>query len=392
VRIASVSTDYPGPGEPGRGLFVQRRLAALSHMAEVRVLHLQPWFPWLRPVPSTNGHDNDAESPPASHVRMFYLPGVFKHLDSHWVRKAVLPRLRRLEADGPVDLIDAHFGYPEGVGCARAALELGKPVFITMRGLERPILRDRRRGPQLVWALKRCTGIICVADALKELAIQQGVDPAKVRAIPNAVDRGLFRPGDQEKARRALGIDRRDRLIVCVGMLVHGKGQHLLVEALAGLRKSHPDLRLVLIGGQAHEPRYPERLRQLIESLGLTDAVLLTGSQPAKRVATWLQAADLFALPTYDEGCCNSILEALACGIPVVTTPAGDNPRLVDTPERGLLTPMDDVRGLGEALEKALSMSWDHESIAGYSADYTWEEAARQTVSFFEERLAAIGR
>jgi glycosyltransferase involved in cell wall biosynthesis len=388
VRIVSVSTDYPGPGNPRRGLFVQRRLAALNRLADVRVVHLQPWFPLLRPRPS-RGPEPFHDEPPTVRPGMFYLPGMLKGLDSHWVKRAVLPAVRALEAEGTVDLIDAHFGYPDGVGCVKAALRLRRPVFITMRGLERPILQTRWRGSQLLWALRQCTGIVAVSHSLRDLAEAHGIDPAKIRVIPNAVDRQLYRPGDRHAARAALGVAPDAKLIVCVGMLIHGKGQHLLLRAAASLLPQHPTLRVVLIGGPAHEPAYPQSLRRLALDLGLGERVVMTGSLPPQQVVTWLQAADLFALPTFDEGCCNAVLEAMASGVPVVTTPAGDNAGLVDAPRRGLLVPIDDAGGLSAGLDAGLGRRWDPSTIAAYGDGYSWDEVARQTLEFFHERLGA---
>ncbi|HYT90551.1 MAG TPA: glycosyltransferase [Gemmataceae bacterium] len=389
MRIISVTTEYPGPGNPRGGLFVQRRLAALSRIEDVHVIHLEPWFPLLRPRARPTTQNGYPDHPPAVRPGMFYLPGVLKGLDSYWVKKAVVPAIRALEGEGQADLIDAHFGYPEGVGCVKAALKLRLPAFITMRGLERPVLRYRWRGSQLLWALKQCAGIICVSQSLRDLALVHGIDPEKIRVIPNAVDRELFRPGDRDAARATLGIDRGTPLIVCVGMLVHGKGQHLLLQALSRLRIWHSDLRLVLVGGPAHEPSYPESLRQMTKELGLSEAVVMTGSQSPQQVVTWLRAADLFALPTFDEGCCNAILEAMACGLPVVTTPAGDNAVLVEPPHRGLLVPINNAEALAEGIRQALARSWERDRIAQYGAGYTWDEVARQTARFFRERLAA---
>jgi glycosyltransferase involved in cell wall biosynthesis len=239
----------------------------------------------------------------------------------------------------------------------------------------------------MVWALRQCTGIICVARALQELALAQDIPGEKIRVIPNAVDRQTYRPSPQGEARRLLGISGGERFIVAVGMLVQGKGHHILVRAFSRLLEKHRDLRLVLIGGETHEPRYPRELRKLIGELGLADRAVLAGSQSPQRVVTWLQAADLFALPTFDEGCCNAILEAMACGLPVVTTPVGDNAALIDPPRRGLLAPVKNADALAEVLEAALSQSWDRGEIARHGAEYTWDEVANQTGDFFRERL-----
>src|SRR5262249_53308221 len=139
-------------------------------------------------------------------------------------------------------------------------------------------------------------------------------------------------------------------------------------------------------GGPAHEPEYPSRLRALIGALGVGESVVLPGSQPPDVVARWLNAADLFCLPTFDEGCCNAILEALSCGVPVVPTPAGDNFLHIDPPRRGLIAPIGDVDALTEEVEAGLELSWDRDEIARYGSDQTWEEVARQTATFFAER------
>jgi glycosyltransferase involved in cell wall biosynthesis len=320
---------------------------------------------------------------------MFYLPGILKGLDSYWVMRAVLGALREIRRVHSLDLLDAHFGYPEGVGCVKAALAVNLPAFITMRGLERQILRYRWRRQQLIWALHRCAGIISVSESLRALAAECGVPPEKIEVIPNAVDRETFRLGDHEHARRVLGVKPDERLIVSVGMLVEGKGHHNLVDAIAHLRTKYAHLRLAIIGNAAHEPAYPEFLRRRIGEQNLGDSVQLTGSLPPEIVATWLQAADAFALATYDEGCCNAILEAMACGLPVVTTPAGDNARLVAPPERGYIVPIGQSSALCEALESALDATWNRESIARYDADYTWNEVANRTARYFRKRIGA---
>jgi teichuronic acid biosynthesis glycosyltransferase TuaC len=393
MRIASVSIDYPSPWNPHRGLFIQRRLAALSRLEDVTVVNPVPWFPILRAWPGDRpSMTNDQASPGVTHRRMFYLPGILKGLDSHWVKTAVLAALGEIGRVQPVDILDAHFGYPEGAGCVEAALALKLPVFITMRGLERQILPHRWRGGQLLRALRRCTGIIAVSESLKSLAAEHGIAPEKIEVIPNAVDRQTFRIGDRNEARRALGIELSDQLIVSVGMLVAGKGHHHLVDAIARLRTKHDRLRLVIVGGNAHERAYPDFLRRKINERKVQDCVQLTGPEPPEAVAKWLQAADVFALSTYDEGCCNAILEAMACGLPVVTTPAGDNAILVAPPRRGFIVPFGWSNALCEALGTALQTSWDRESIAGYAADYSWEETARRTVQFFREQIGRSER
>jgi glycosyltransferase involved in cell wall biosynthesis len=110
-------------------------------------------------------------------------------------------------------------------------------------------------------------------------------------------------------------------------------------------------------------------------------------------VAVWLRAADLFVLPTAREGCCNAILEALASGLPVVTTPVGDNARFVVDGTNGLIVPVDDVAGFAEAMVRGLAqLAWDPLQISRNLQVGQWDSVARQVVTFFEEQLQRAPR
>ena len=114
------------------------------------------------------------------------------------------------------------------------------------------------------------------------------------------------------------------------------------------------------------------------------------GRIPSAEVARWLQAADVFALATSREGCCNAILEALAAGRPVVTTPAGDNAHFVRDGVNGYVVPIDDAEATAAALERALSRKdWDAEAISAGLEVGGWDDVARDVLGFFRERVAA---
>ncbi len=393
LRIASVCKNYPSAWMPTHGVFVRRRLEALAALAEVRLIQPVPWFPLVRPLPAgwrTAAHPGS----PVVWQRqpMFYLPGVFKRWDARWLERALWPQLSAWHDCGQLDLIDAHFGYPEGLGSVYLAQRLRVPVFITLRGLESVYLRKPRIGPRLAWALQQATGLVAVSHSLAEVAKEHGVPAERVRVIPNAVDDELFHPGDFAAARRSLGIEVDGPLVVSVGLLLAGKGHHLAIRALAALRARHPRARLAVLGAAAHEPGYPGQLARLTQELGLADAVLLPGAVPPDQVATWLQAADVFALATFREGCCNAVLEALASGLPVVTTPVGDNARYVRDDENGYLVPVDNAAALGLALGRALDRGWDRQAIAAHLRGDGWAGVARQLMAFFQERLAAVKR
>lgn len=391
VRVLSVCRYLPDPGSPAAGGFVFERVAAMAALTPVTILQPVPYFPVLRPLPGwarEPGHAHAGRR--IDHAAMFYLPGVLKSLDAIWLERSVRRALPRLGGVGAFDVVDAHFGYPDGVGCVRVARRHSLPAFVTVRGLETDVVEDPSTGPKLVQALNEATGVVSVSHSLRDLLVRRGVDASQFRVIPNAVDRQRFQPGDRREARARLGLPADFPLVVCVGNLIELKRHHVLIEAFARLRASQPAAQLAIVGGGEAEPAYEVRLRRLADDAGVREAVRFVGRIPSSEVAQWLQAADVFALATSREGCCNSILEALASGRPVVTTPAGDNAHFVRDGVNGRIVPIDDVEATTAALDDVLSRrDWDAAAISRGLEVGGWQDVAAAVLGFFRERTAA---
>jgi glycosyltransferase involved in cell wall biosynthesis len=391
VRVLSVCHYLPDPGHPAAGGFVLTRIAAMGLQTPLKILQPVPYFPVLRPLPAWARDDShEAGGQRIHHAPMFYVPRVMKSLDGAWLERAVIRALPRLGGPEAFDAVDAHFGYPDGVGCVRAARRHGLPAFVTVRGLETDVVEDPATGPQLVAGLNEASGVISVSHTLRDLLVSRGVKESQFRVIPNAVDRVRFHPGDKGQARRGLGLPADGDLIVSVGNLIELKRHHVIIQAFAGLRQVRKDVQLAIVGGGEAEPAYAARLRRMAETAGLGEAVRFVGRIPAAGVALWLQAADVFALATSREGCCNSVLEALASGRPVVTTPAGDNAHFVHDGLNGRIVPIDDVDATAAALDGALARrDWDAEGISRGLDVGGWNDVAREVLGFFRERTAA---
>ncbi|TWU55680.1 glycosyltransferase [Rubripirellula reticaptiva] len=383
MNVLSVCTNLPTQQSPLCGLFVRRRLEELAKLVPTRALAPQPWFPLVRPrrtdpAISTENLTVDAAS-------MFYFPGVAKSLDGFWLDRCVDRWLDGMDPKVVSDaILDAHFGYPEGVGCWRVAKRRGMPIFITIRGLEVDLFGRSSRGDQLLQALCEATGVIAVSHSLKAAAVTAGVPADQITVIPNGVDAATYSTGDQANARSSIGYESAGKLVVSVGNLKAVKGHDILVRAVANIQ-SDCDFQLVCIGGGV-ESAWGKSLQDLANELNVQDRVHFVGSKPPNEVADWLRAADLFALASRREGCCNAVLEALSTGLPVVATDAGDNSRYLEEPWAGVLVATESPIDLGVAIKSCLERKPDRPLIAKTVADVTWASVAKTVVQCLTSR------
>jgi glycosyltransferase involved in cell wall biosynthesis len=221
--------------------------------------------------------------------------------------------------------------------------------------------------------LAGAAGVIAVSEDLRRRAIALGAEPGNVTTILNGCDSSIFHPGSREEARRETGYLESGRLILFVGSALKTKGMAELLEAFGGLLRRAPDARLAVIG----DGEYKETFERHAAAAGILDRIRMLGRLPSERVAPWMRAADVFCLPSYSEGCPNVIVEALACGCPVVATNVGGIPELCGE-SSSILVPAHQPESLRAALETALDKPWDRDAIAR-SFHRGWGQVARET-------------
>jgi len=391
LRVLLFSTVFPNAEQPHHGVFVRERMRAYPEDVKVRVVAPVPWFPLVsglrpgfRPEVEERGMQQGVT---VLHPRFLSFPGIFKCLDGLLMFLWTLPTLRRMRRELPFDVIDAHFAYPEGLAAVLAGLFFRVPVTITLRGTLPLIAPFRLRRPQLRFALRRAARVIAVSETLRQDAVALGIPAEKVRVIGNGIDPEIFHPQDRTEARRALGLPKYGPLLVSVGTLSRRKGFHLVMEAMARLKKPWPTLRFALVGGDGAEGAMSAELKALAQRLGIADRVIFAGPRKSAELAPWYGAADLFVLPTEHEGSPNVVLEALACGTPVVATPVGSIPELLDSPETGLLVERD-VESIAAGIDAALKRSWDRDRVRARVAARPWSVVGAEQA---EELWAAVG-
>jgi teichuronic acid biosynthesis glycosyltransferase TuaC len=387
MRILVLSSVFPNAAQPTFGVFVRARVEHMARRSDVLVVAPVAWFPLNRllrgrarsAVPARERQDTLT----VHHPRFFSVPGVLKCFDGLFYFLCVLPHVWRLRRSFKFDLIDAHFTYPDGV----AACLLGKvfrcPVSVTLRGTEVPISRFRLRRPQLAWSLRHVDRVLSVSESLRDLAVRLGAPADRTRVIPNGIDGTAFAPGSKGLARATLRLPLERPLLVSVGALSSRKGHQRVLAALPEVLRHQPDLLYVVVGGRTSEGDTGPLLRQRIEDLGLSASVRLVGTRPHEEIPLWLAASDVFCLATSNEGRPNALMEALACGIPVVTTRVGGNAEIIESGRNGFLVPLDDPRALARALVRAFEADWDHAAIAAPWQARGWDCTAEAVLSEF---------
>ena len=380
IRVLTFTTLFPNPAEPGRGIFVRNRLAAIAPLIDLLVV--APVNAGRNPrVLGTPFRRRDAAGFDVLHPRFAVLPGMMKQWDAGFLFGEVWPQIRSALGSARVELVDAHYAYPDGAAGARLARELGVPYVLSVRGSDLEVLaRDPSRRAAIERSLRDAAAVIAVSRSLVRRALELGADAGRVHLVPNGVDTVGFRPLDRARAREELHLDDAEQIVLAVGRLDRVKGLDLLVAGVAELvrRGGHRNLRARLVG------EGPERqaLEDAVRAAGAGEAVRFHGVQSPEKLPLWYAASDVVALLSHSEGCPNVVLEALACGRPVVATAVGGIPDLIQEGENGLLVDARNPDQVADRLHEALSATWDTQAIAA-RARRSWDTVAGEQLEIY---------
>ena len=228
------------------------------------------------------------------------------------------------------------------------------------------------------FSLKNAAKIFSVSRYLIDLAKTriQDIPENKISIIPNGVDPVTFKRLEKYECRKKLKIPSDSRVLISVGGLVERKGHHRVLQILPIVKKQFPDILYIIAGGGGVEGDMTSALHDLVQKLDLEDNVRFTGEIPQASLNVYLSAADIFVLSTRFEGWPNVFFEAMACGLPVVTTLICGNKEIVQDGFNGFLVPFDDGSALSIAVTDALKKKWDREKIKDFACSRPWETVA----------------
>jgi len=385
MKIITFSTLFPNAANPQHGSFVAERLKHLieSGSVDATVVAPVPWFPAASSL-----------FPEYSRWSMVPRAGVFEGAQVLHPRYPVIPKIgmsiapallalwtlrtirRVIDEGGGVDVIDAHYFYPDGVAAALLGRWLDRPVVITGRGTDLNLIPQYRLPrSQIRWAAAQATELATVSKSLRDVLIALGVPESKTCVLRNGVDLEVFAAStDRMQIRAELGV--RGASILSVGNLVELKGHHLVIKALQSLPE---DIELRIAG----EGPMESSLRRIARDRGVENRVHFLGRLDRPALVKAYNAADLLVLASSREGMANVLLESMSCGTPVMATKVGGSPEIVNDLVGGLV-PEREPGALALGIKRLLERGINRDVVRRYAENFSWEATTQGQLEMFE--------
>jgi glycosyltransferase involved in cell wall biosynthesis len=378
LKIAVISRYFPSSGEPWQGRSAYQTLRALDSQADVHVFYPNSAYPsFLRPRSRLYAGLDHSYSPPGVSVSYHdypALPLLSRPFNGAMVSRTLLPHVRAFRPD----LIFSIFLYPDSYAALQIAKRLRVPLVAMGIGSDVHSIGDRLSAMYTRKVLKQTDFLVTVSEDLRQQALAMGARPQASRSILNGCDLSVFHVRDSAEARRQLNLAADAQIVLYIGRMDLRKGLRELVEASTKIYPTHPNLQVYMVGEGPDRPL----IMQAIESAGAAGYIHTMPPCKPDDVALWMAAANLVTLPSYMEGCPNVVLEALACGRPVVATCVGGIPEIMSD-SCGRLIPPRDATALAQALDAVLSANWDAASISRHRSR-SWSAVARELLDVFE--------
>jgi len=342
-----------------------------------------PWFPFesgyfARYSRYTNVPLHETRnSVDVYHPRFLAIPKLGMPINPMMIAMGSMSTIRKIVANGyEFDAIDAHYFYPDGVAAMLVGAKFRKPVVITARGTDINLIPKYLIPRKLIqFAGKRAAKIVTVCQALKESVVELGIPEEKITVLRNGVDLSRFKPLNKSHCREKFGL--RRKTLLSVGYLIERKGNHIIIEAL----KQLPDVDLMIVGEGEEEAA----LKSLARRCGVSDRVKFIGSVKQDKLPEYYSAVDALILASSREGWANVLLEAMACGTPVVATNVWGTPEVVRSPCAGVLMEKRAPDALASALNNLFLNYPERLSTRQYAEGFSWDATTVGQKQMFAE-------
>jgi len=362
VKILAISHLFPNLKETRYGIFVARQLSEIRRLgAEITVIVPRVWCPSLvRHFERWNNQDHKCplcrfEGIETFSIPYLRLPGNFYNRWSGLAAfRAMKNKALEIHNSRKFDVIYATDFFPDGDAAVRLAKYLKLPAVCLCIGVDVNITAQSSGiiYRHFVRTAKALNGTLAcgqsVANGIKAVT---GKNPLCVYGV---LDLETFSPvPDKIPARKELNLPLDKTIVLYAGYLTKRKGVYELLEAIYRVQKKCPDILLLLCGAGPEETT----LRRLIREKGIEHTVRMASEIEPEQMNKWMQASDMFVLASHTEGMPNVVMEAMACGLPVVATAVGGLPGAVGDCDGAILVPSENIDELEKAILKVISNS-----------------------------------
>jgi len=352
MKVLIITNLFPNNRQPGRGIFNQQQFRELAQMCELKIIAPLPWCPRF-----LSRWDNCAQVPDKEmidgievfHPRYLVTPKIGRSFYGYFLYLGIIPTIKKVAQSFSFDIILATWAYPDAFAGMLTAKHFKKPLVIKVHGSDVNLFSKYFwRRLMMRRAFEHSQKVIAVSSELKEKIQHLGILEDKIAVIGNGVNTHIFKPMEKNECRKKLALPLEPKLVVFIGNLVEVKGIEFLITAFRDLRD---DITLRIVG----EGGLQSKLEKQVRELNLSRRIVFTGRCPHMDIPVWMNAADIFCLPSLNEGCPNVVLEALACGTPVVASRVGGIPDMITSPGQGILTAPRDSKGLAQAIDTLIT-------------------------------------
>ena len=388
IRSLVVSSLYPSSARPRHGIFIENRIRHLAQSAEVdlSVVAPVPWFPLKNKVfrdyaavAKTPRSDRRfgidvkyPRYPSAPYLSMYTTPFLMAQSIIHSTNS-------RHKGRRGLDIIDAYYFYPDGVAAAIAANRLGVPFVVSALGNDLSLLPKysfpRRK---IASAAQAASHITTVCMALTEPLKEMGISDSSISVVLHGVDHASFsQPKDRSTLKKELGI--KKNMLLSVGHLIERKGHHIIIDAMRDLQEFE-----LWIAGDGPMERL---LRSQAHAGGVADRVTFLGHVNHEELSQYYGAADALVLASSREGIANVLLEAMACGTPVVATNVWGSPEVVNTDAAGVLVKERSAAGIVRGVRTLFAAYPDRGATRRHAEAFTWEKTTRDHLAVLRKAI-----
>lgn len=388
-NLLIISNNFPDRNDAHIGnVFVKEQLRSIKEYFDT-VFVVSPVPYGMERLRHTTYEDYQYDNVRVYFPKYVNLPFLYWYGKSSWTSLAARAVLSLIEAEGLVfDLIHAHMTWPSGAVAARLKGQLNVPLVITEHTSDDFRIAAERKDPCWRRALNASDAIIRVRRGDIGQFNSFNVAEDRVHVIANGYDAGQFFPMSVPESRAQLELPEDKKILLYVGAPYDPvKGHRFFVEAVSRIARHRQDILAVIVGSG----KLDGSLKRQIEQLELEHYVHLAGAKPHAEIPLWMNACDLFVLPSLNEGNPTVMFEALGCGKPFVGTRVGGVPEVITSEEYGLLVEPGNPEALAEKIMLALKMEWDQEAILRHAEQYTWETIGREIADVYSSVLAERG-